>query len=119
LISLEYAEICINLAPFGPFAAECRRILASSSGLKPEDGPSIKSKNEIEWLISQAVNTGNPLVLEQLMPLVSLPENPYTVYAIGALKSLSAVPLFRNYFDELAVQSKGRLADRLAYICRG
>jgi hypothetical protein len=119
LISAEFAEHCISLAPDGPFSAECRGILASNAGLKAEDGPSIKSKSEIEGLISRAVNTGNPALLESLMPLIALPENPYTVYAIGALKPLAAIPSFRDYFDKLASQARGRLADRLVYICRG
>jgi hypothetical protein len=70
-------------------------------------------------MISRAVNTGNPSLLEPLLPLIALPENPYTVYALGALKSLAALPLFWDYFDGLAAHSKGRLADRLVYICRG
>jgi hypothetical protein len=119
IIASEYAEYCIDLAPRGPFATECRVVLASFSGLGPENGPAIKSKTEIEELIAQAVNMGNPGVLEPLMPLIGLPENPFTVYAIGALKSLAAIPHFRDYFDGLAARSRGRLAERLVYICRG
>ena len=119
VISTEYAELCINLVPDGPFAGECRSILASFSGLGEEDGSKIRSKKEIEALISRAVTTGNPELLEPLIPLVDLAENPYTLYAIGALKSLSSLPHFRNYFTGLAVQSNGRLAERLAYISRG
>ena len=119
IIGSEFAELCINLAPNGPFADECRGILASFSGLKKEDGLSLKSKSEIEELITQAVNQGNPELLSQLMPLISLPENPYTVYAIGALKGLASQRLFRDYFDAAALRSTGRLADRLGYISRG
>jgi len=118
-IASEFAETCINLAPEGPFAEECRGLLASLSGLREEDGPAIRSKNEIEGLISQAVSKGNPQLLAQLIPLITLAENPYTVYAIGALKALASNPHFKGYFDGLAVSSSGRLADRLAYICRG
>jgi hypothetical protein len=118
-IASEYAERCINIAPDGPFAPECRSILASSLGLKAEDGASIRSKLEIEGCVTQAVRSGNPALLEPLIPLIALPENPYTLYAIGVLKSLAAVPVYREYFDTLAAGSKGRLADRLVYICRG
>jgi hypothetical protein len=118
-IASEYAERCINLAPEGPFALECRKILASQAGLRPEDGVSIRSKLEIEGCITRAVRTGNPELLEPLLSLINLPENPYTLYAIGALKSLATVPLYREYFDSLAAVSKGRLADRLVYLCRG
>jgi hypothetical protein len=118
-IASEYAERCINIAPDGPFALECRSILASSAGLKAEDGASIRSKLEIENCITRAIRLGNPELLEPLIPLITLPENPYTLYAIGALKSLAVVPLYREYFDTLAAGSKGRLADRLVYLCRG
>ena len=118
-IASEYAEVCISVAPKGPFAGECRRILASLAGLREEDGAKIMCKSEIESIIAHAVNLGNPRLLEPLIPLFELAENPYTVYAIGALKSLSALPPFRDYFDNIAAGSKGRLADRFAYISRG
>ena len=118
-IASEYAERCINLAPEGPFAGECRSILASLAGLNAQDGVSIRSKLEIEDCIARAVRLGNPVLLDPLIPLISLPENPYTLYAIGVLKSLASVPLYKEYFDTLATGSKGRLADRLIYICRG
>ncbi|MCL2043302.1 MAG: hypothetical protein FWG89_04090 [Treponema sp.] len=118
IIASQYAELCINLAPQGPFAAECRNILASFFGLKPEDSQKIKTKLEIDDLVTHAVNMGNPALLEPLMSLVGLQENPFTEYAFGALKSLAASPAFRDYFDGLAVRSGGRLAERLAYISR-
>ena len=119
IIAAQYAEYCIALAPDGPFAGECRSIIAVSHGLRPEDGAAIKSKTEVESLISQAVSQGNPRLLEPLMPLIGLPENPYTIYTLGALKPLGALPLFKEYFEGLALKSRGRLADRLIYICRG
>jgi hypothetical protein len=118
-IAAEYAERCVALASSGPFAAECRDILASFAGLKPGDGALLKSKSEIEDVISRSVSLGDPELLSPLMPLISLPENPYTVYALGALRALASVPQFRNYFSALAAGSTGRLAERLAYICRG
>jgi hypothetical protein len=118
-IGAEYAERCISLAPTGPFAGECRAILAAFAGLKHEDGLSLKSKSEIEALISRSVGMRNPEMLAELIPLISLPDNPYTIYAMGALRALAAVPQFREYFNALASGSAGRLAERLAYICRG
>ena len=119
MIASEFAEYCINLAPNGPYANDCRGLIAVSMGLKAEDGISLKSKTEVEGIITQAVNNGNPMLLEPLMPLIGLPENPYTIYALGALKPLGVLPAFRDYFEGLAVKAKGRLADRLVYICRG
>jgi len=118
MIGAEYAENCINLSAQGPFASDCRMILASYSGLKSEDGLSLKTKKEIESIISQSVSSGNPQVLESLLSLISLPDNPYTVYAVGALRALTAVQAYRDYFNAQASSSKGRLAERLSYICR-
>ena len=118
-IGAEYAERCISLAPAGPFAGECRAILAAFAGLKSEDGSALKAKAEIEALISRSVSQRNPELLADLIPLISLPDNPYTIYAMGALRALAAVPQFRDYFTALASGSAVRLAERLAYICRG
>jgi hypothetical protein len=115
----EYAERCVSLAPEGPFAGECREILAVSAGLDPRDGAALKSRREIEELLSQAVSGNNPEALSGLLPLISLPDNSYTVYAVGALQSLAAAPLFGEYLEALGKKSSGRLAERLRYICRG
>ena len=117
-IAAQYAENCINLSPQGPFADECRTILAANTGLKNEDGLSIKTKKEIEAIISQSINSSNPQVLDSLLPLIGLPDNPYTVYAVSALKTLTGIPKFNEYFSGHAAVSKGRLAERLLYICR-
>jgi hypothetical protein len=119
LIAAEYAERCISLAPAGPFAKECRNILAASAGLDPRDGASLKSLAEIEGLLSRAVSGEDPALLSDLLPLISLPDNSYTVYAVGALRALADAPLFRDYLEALAEKSSGRLAERLRYICRG
>jgi hypothetical protein len=119
IIAAEYAENCINLSPQGPFTDECRRILAAIAGLKSEDGTALKTKTEIEQIISTSMNTGNPQILDSLFPLIGLPDNPYTVYAVGALRTLTSVPKYRDFFNGQAAVSKGRLAERLSYICRG
>jgi len=118
-VAAEYAENCINSSPLGPFADECRKILASFTGLKIEDGQSIRTKREIEAVISQSVNSGDPKLLDSLLPLIGLPDNPYTIYAVGAMRALTGVPAFRSYFTGQAASSAGRLAERLSYICRG
>ena len=119
IIAAEFAENCINSAVQGPFADECRSILASYTGLRIEDSSSIKTKIEIDSIISQSVNSGSPELLDTLFPLINLPDNPYTVYAVGALRALNGVPGFRDYFFNQAAVSRGRLAERLSYICRG
>jgi hypothetical protein len=117
-VAAEYAENCINLSPQGPFADECRRRLAAFAGLKSEDGASLRTKTEIEEIITRSVNTGNPQILDSLFPLIGLADNPYTIYAVGALKTLSSVPKYREFFNGQAAATKGRLAERLSYICR-
>jgi len=112
-----FAENCINSSPDGPFAGECRSILAVYSGLRKEDGASIKTMLEIESIIYQSVNSGNPAVLDLLMPLIGLPENPYAVYAAGALRALTNLPEFNDYFSRKASAAAGHLAERLSYIC--
>jgi hypothetical protein len=115
----DYAERCISLAPAGPFAEECRGMLAAYLGLDPQDGPSLRSLVEIENLLAQSFSAGNPKLISGLLPLISLPDNPYTVYAVGALRALAASPKFGDYFEALAETSSGRLAERLRYICGG
>jgi len=117
-IAADYAENCINASPNGPFAEECRKIIALFTGLSNEDGLVIKTKKEIEAIISMSVNSGNPKHLDSLLPLVGLPDNPYTIFAVSALRSLTSVPRFRDYLNGQAAASSGRLAERLTYICR-
>ena len=129
-IAASYAEQCINTSPLGPFAADCRKILAHTLGLGPGgiDAQQVSSaalhsgiltKAEIEHIIRGSVSAKNPALLEELFPLMALPENPYTLYALGVLKTLSSVPEYRSFFTERALRSKGRLAERLNYISRG
>jgi hypothetical protein len=117
-IASMYAEECVNLSPDGPFAGECRRILAGGLGLTG-DGRAIRSKAEIEDTISRALSAGDPELLDSLLPLMDLPDNTYTLYAMGALKVLASTPEFRRYFQLQAAVAGGRLAERLAYINRG
>jgi len=120
----DYAELCINLAPSGPYAAECRIILAKSMGLSQDDAPALKTRLEIETLITTSVNQGNPELLAELLPLAGLPDNPSTLYAAGAMRALASENHFKNWFAREAEKaqgrrSNGRLADRLLYISRG
>jgi len=125
-ISVSYAEQCINISPKGPFAEDCRRILAEHIGLSPNGRNTqndfhsgVLTRVEIENIIRASVSMNNPAILEELYPLMALPENPYTLYAMGAMKSLAAVPDFRSFFMESAIKSQGRLGERLSYIARG
>jgi hypothetical protein len=114
-----YAEHCINLAGNGPYAAECRAILAEAAGLGKEEGGAIKTQAEIEAFAGAAVRSSQPELLADLLPLVGLPDNPYTVYASGVLRALASDERFRAWFSSHAAKAKGRLAERLLYIARG
>ena len=126
-IASSYAEQCINASSDGPFSAPCRKIIADNLGLPsstiaPDVGEmyaGLRTRAEIEKTIRFSVSMNDPAVLQELFPLMALPENPYTVYALGALKSLSAVPEYRGFFRDEAQKTNGRLAERLNYVSRG
>ncbi|MDR2211192.1 MAG: hypothetical protein LBO65_07010 [Spirochaetaceae bacterium] len=115
----DYAERCINLAPAGPYAAECRTILAQTMGLDSADASVLRTRLEIERVVSGAVERGDPELLADLLPLAGLPDNPSTLYASGAMRSLAADGTFRDWLSRKAEKAKGRLAERLLYISRG
>jgi hypothetical protein len=115
----DYAERCINLVPRGPFAGECRTILALHAGLSAADGGALRSGAEIDAIIAQSVSVENPELLSELFPLIALPDNPYTLYASGALRALASLESFKSYFTSAGGQNTGRLAERLRYISRG
>ncbi|MDR0312602.1 MAG: hypothetical protein LBI14_03300 [Treponema sp.] len=112
-----YAEHCINLNTDGPFAKECRDIIASLNGLEGY-GKNLRTQAEIEYYIEKSVSEADPVILDYLFPLLDLPDNKYTHYALGALQSLAGIPDFRSYFLNQAAQNSGRLSERLAYISR-
>jgi hypothetical protein len=123
-----YAERAINLSPSGPYAADARAMIAEFVGLPPADSQAVMSMYEIETVVVNAVNAKNPELLAALFPLTALPDNPYTLYAAGALRGLASDAQFRNYFDmqlasikarEKTDKSQTRLAERLTYIARG
>ena len=117
-ISAIFAEQCINLSPDGPFSDECRSIIAEGLGLHGM-GSAIKSKTEIDNAVKRSFNPENPDALNELMPLITLPDNSYTNYAVTVLKSTVSSPSHKKYFESKASSANGRLAERLRYISRG
>ena len=116
-IGVTYAEPCINTSPNGPFAQDSRNFLAEHFGITP-NGSDIRTQAEIENILRESVLSNNPKLLEELFPLMALPDNPYTLYALGAMQSLAAVPEFRAFFIGEASASPGRLGERLNFIAR-
>jgi hypothetical protein len=115
-IAGNYAERCINLSGSGPFASECRSLLAIASGLTIADGKALLTRLEIETLVQNAVDKQRPELLEELFPLIALPDNTHTVYASGILRALSSDSLFKEWFGTAAKKAQGRLAERLKFI---
>ncbi|MDR2659894.1 MAG: hypothetical protein LBC27_07915 [Spirochaetaceae bacterium] len=124
-LAADYAERCINIFPDGPYAAECRNVLAVFVGLNPSDGKIIFSRNEIKQIINDSIKDYDPEQLSPLIPLISLKDNPYTVFASGAMRELAADKKYKTWFEKQAVFAKKSygensfLASRLNYIARG
>lgn len=118
-LGADAAERCIALAPAGPFVSEARAALAVAAGLRPEDGPSMLARAEIEAAVGRAAGGRDPTSLSVLLPLLTLPDNPYTLYALGAVRAMAADEAFSRHLSERADASPGRLAERLRYAARG
>ena len=71
---------------------------------------------EIESIIRRTIDNENPAVLEELFPVLELADNPATLYALGALRSLCAVAEVRTWLSARSGTSGGRTAERLRYI---
>jgi hypothetical protein len=121
----DYAERCIDLYPDGPYAAECRSILAAFAGLSPRDGSLILSRNEIRQIIESSVKSYEPETLSKIIPLVSLDDNPWTLFASAALRELASDKKYKAWFEAQADQAKKNhgknslSAGRLNHIARG
>ena len=115
----EYAEQCINLSPRGPFANECREILAGNLGLSLSEGRVLMSMAEIDDIVRSALSSEKPEILGDLFPLMALPDNVYTLYALGILKNAAARPSVKDFLEAEAGRSGGRLAERLRFTLQG
>lgn len=115
--AMEAAEWCVSLSPSGPYAASARTILARESGLKPGDGPVLRTRLEIEAALSGLAAGGgdDAALLSELIPLLALPDNPYTLYALGGLRALCADGRIRTVVASARSRSSGRAAERLRY----
>jgi hypothetical protein len=118
-IILESAERCINIAPRGPYAGPSRSLMAGVFGLQTDNAEALRTRTEIEYVVTSTVSSRNPEWLADLLPLLALQDNPSTLYALGALRALTAEPVFREYFERKQKESSGRLSERLLYISKG
>lgn len=116
---LDGAERVVSLAPQGPYAEEGRTIMALEVGLTKKDGAAIRTRMEIEAKIQTAIVDESGEGLRDLFPLLALPDNPYTLYALGALRGLAANDVFARFFEGEAKKSSGRLGERLRYVLGG
>jgi len=116
--AIEAAERCVSLAPAGPYADEARGLIAESIGLKKSDGKAIRSRMEIEAAARVAASERNPQVLDSIVPVLSLPDNPYTLYALGVLRGLAEDETIRKWLSARADAEVGRTRERLRYASR-
>uniref|UniRef100_A0A7C3E8H5 Uncharacterized protein n=1 Tax=Gracilinema caldarium TaxID=215591 RepID=A0A7C3E8H5_9SPIR len=116
---LDAAERCVSLAPEGPYAEEGRILMALGVGLARKDAPALRTRMEIEALITAAAQTGNSESLKDLLPLLALPDNPYTLYALGACRGVASDTAFGAFFERETKKASGRLAERLRYVQGG
>jgi len=116
---LDAAERCVSLAPKGPYAEEGRILMALGVGLARKDAPALRTRMEIEALITAAVQERHSEVLKELLPLLALPDNPYTLYALGACRGVASDPALGAFFDREIKKVSGRLAERLRYVQGG
>lgn len=116
---MDGAERCVSLAPKGPYADAGRALLAQLTGLSNKDNAAIKTRLEIESIIETAVASGSGEELNKLLPLLALPDNPYTLFALGACRGLATQENFARYFQDEMKKSSGRLHERLRYILGG
>lgn len=114
--SAEYAERCVDLAPQGPYADEARSWLAKSVGLQAQDGPALRTKGEIDTLLRRALASNQVDTLGDLYPLLSLPDNPYTFFALSAMGSVAQEGAVKSYLTASLKKATGRLAERLRFV---
>ncbi|MDR2865523.1 MAG: hypothetical protein LBV68_07945 [Spirochaetaceae bacterium] len=125
LVSSDYAEHCINIAPQGPYASQAKQMLAVRAGMDIKNSGDLLSKYEIDSLIKYALDENNPQTLSRIFPLLALNDNPYTLYATAALRSLTSDARFKTWFteqektDRKGQGTQNRLQERLRYIARG
>lgn len=109
------AERSVLLAPSGPFALSARSALAESYGLRSDAGSTLLVRAEMDGLAALVEQSGDYRALSRLLPLLALPDNPLTMYAIGLLKQLGGSGGCREWLAQTARAHGGRVAERLSY----
>ena len=110
------AERCIALSPSGPNALPARRILTESFGFPKEDPAKMLIKAEVDSIVYKALVSREPSLLSRLLPLLDLPDNPFTMYALGAMKGIAEDATFASGIAALGKGAGKRVAERIAYI---
>ncbi len=114
-LARDAAERCIQLAPDGPRALEARNVIVLSYNLDQKDSVSLLIVPEIESIATNSIVQGNPEVLRGLFPVLALPDNPSTLYALGVIKGLCDNAPVREWVRAEAKKADTRLAERLRY----
>jgi hypothetical protein len=113
---LDAAERTVSLAPHGPYATEGRSLMAEAVGLSKKESSALRTRHEIETITEKALQSGSGELLKDLFSLLALPDNPYSLYALGVFRGLVAEGSFVTFFEQEQKKASGRLAERLRYI---
>jgi hypothetical protein len=110
-----------NTAPSvrSPLENECRELIASYAGVAKKDASRLLTRTEIESCITLAVQENNAEKISPLLGLLPLPDNPYTLFAEGALQALARLEPFKSYLENSLATRDARMRERLHYIIRG
>jgi hypothetical protein len=112
------AERVISLAPHGPLQAAARSLVLDTLGLKGYRPELLLCPFEVDSCVRQSLGAGDPGLIDPCLATLELPDNPYSLYALGALKALSSDYAYQRRFTLRSAEEKKspRLKERLAFL---
>lgn len=115
-LAKDAAVRCILLSGSGPFSLKARESVCLHYGIEKSSASQLVLASESQLIIEEALYYSQPERLEMMLPVLSLPDNPDTLFALGALKSLAADRQIREWLYRKKAGAAGRLAERLIYV---
>jgi hypothetical protein len=113
-------ETTILTAPNSAYAQETRREVGRLLGLSSDDSTHLLLQPELSKILSLAVESKAPDILEPYYQILALPDNPYTLTAVALLQSaIKYAPLHDMVSKRNAAEPNGRLHERLISILSG
>ncbi len=108
-------ETGIDLAPSGPLAVALRRELGRALGIDVAESGKLRTRGELEAAGYRAAASRDPAFLAPAIGTFELPDNDYTLFAVGLVKGFASEPVFRSALERELGTSSGRRAERLRY----